>query len=223
MLIVFDLDDTLYLERDYVKSGFTAVGDYLATRHGVHGASEVLWRDFQAGVRGDAFNRAAAELGFSTALIPTLVAHYRNHRPEISLAPDAARALAAAGKDARLGLVTDGYAPGQRQKIAALNLEASIDAIVVTGEHGAGWAKPGAQAFAYLQSHFHMPPERCIYVGDNPRKDFIAPLALGWRTARICRPGGIYAHLPLTADDPTPTFSEFDAPCLAYLTAPASA
>ena len=33
-------------------------------------------------------------------------------------------------------------------------------------------------------------PDGFVYVADNPRKDFIAPRALGWRTVRIRRRGG---------------------------------
>ena len=33
-VVTFDLDDTLYLERDFVRSGFAAVGAWLATERG---------------------------------------------------------------------------------------------------------------------------------------------------------------------------------------------
>ena len=36
--VVFDLDDTLYSETDYVKSGFVAVGDELKRRYGIANA-----------------------------------------------------------------------------------------------------------------------------------------------------------------------------------------
>jgi putative hydrolase of the HAD superfamily len=44
MLIVFDLDDTLYLERDFARSGFEAAGAWLYRQAGVPGLAEALRR-----------------------------------------------------------------------------------------------------------------------------------------------------------------------------------
>ena len=33
---------------------------------------------------------------------------------------------------------------------------------------------------------------RCVYVGDNVAKDFVAPRRLGWKTVRIRRGDGLY-------------------------------
>lgn len=216
-LIVFDLDDTLYLERDYVRSGFNAVGDHLRQHYNVTGADTILWSEFLAGTRGNTFNVAAQKLGFPGEIIPELVDVYRHHRPEINLQADARKALRAASDTAATALVTDGYAPGQRRKIEALNVAAYLNEIVVTAEHGEHWHKPGEKSFCYLQNHFDANPEECIYIADNPRKDFIAPLALGWRTARIRRPQGIYSDV--TADRPalTPEWGRFTPDCLAYV------
>ena len=55
--IVLDLDDTLYLERDYVRSGFTHVA-YLEAR-GLANSAEVfafLWAGFEAGERHHALS-----------------------------------------------------------------------------------------------------------------------------------------------------------------------
>ena len=62
--VVFDLDDTLYLERDYVKSGFRAVAK-TAVKHTGTSADEAfnfLWNEFTAGVRGSSFNRPVRAL-----------------------------------------------------------------------------------------------------------------------------------------------------------------
>lgn len=216
-LVVFDLDDTLYLERDYVRSGFTAVGDHLLEQYRVEDAGSLLWRNFEAGVRGNAFNVAAQQLGFSESLIPELVEVYRHHRPQIQLLGDAVTALTVAQARAHTALVTDGYALGQRRKIEALGVEKYLETLVVTNEHGPGWPKPGVKAFQYLREHFGVAPDQCVYVGDNPKKDFRAPLALGWRTARIRREGGIYHEFALDEDDPTPQWDHFSAECVQYL------
>ena len=45
-LFVFDLDDTLILERDYVHSGFQTVGRHLWRSRGLDGFAEEAWRLF---------------------------------------------------------------------------------------------------------------------------------------------------------------------------------
>jgi putative hydrolase of the HAD superfamily len=42
-------------------------------------------------------------------------------------------------------------------------------------------------------THFAMEPEECVYVGDNPAKDFFPALQLGWKTVRYRAPDGIYS------------------------------
>ena len=54
---IFDLDDTLYDEREYVRSGFDAVDNYMAS-NGVHGFGNTIWSLFENGARGNTFNLA---------------------------------------------------------------------------------------------------------------------------------------------------------------------
>ena len=57
--ILFDLDDTLYLERDFVKSGFRAVAWWLQQENGLPEKETFtrLWSMFTSGERGDLFDR----------------------------------------------------------------------------------------------------------------------------------------------------------------------
>src|SRR5438105_4418137 len=57
--VVFDLDDTLYLEREYVRSGFLYVASTLHGKGGVHQAEifESLWGLFEVGIRPNTFDR----------------------------------------------------------------------------------------------------------------------------------------------------------------------
>ena len=69
----------------------------------------------------------------------------------------------------------------QRNKIEALGLSRWMDAedIVISEEFGS--EKPALSNYAYFMERY---PE-ChdfTYVGDNLKKDFIAPNALGWLT-----------------------------------------
>lgn len=195
--IVFDMDDTLYLERDYVRSGFEAVGRWASKNAAVEGLYEAAWRWFENGHRGDIFDRALVDIGYpqEPALVTELVAVYRAHRPNIALATDVASGLAQLRSHAHLALITDGFSVCQRNKIEALGLETWLNPIIVTDELGSGFRKPHPKAFEYIEQHFAPFATRFAYVGDNPQKDFTAPRAKSWTTFRIRREGGLHCKV----------------------------
>jgi putative hydrolase of the HAD superfamily len=200
--LVFDLDDTLYLERDYAASGFRAVGQWVSNNLGILGFGEAAQTEFEKGARGDVFNRALAALGLPAPAdrIEQLVGAYRKHSPEIELAPDAASCLRNIQGRATLAMITDGHPDSQRHKIAALGLANTFSPLVLTGAWGPEFYKPHRRAFQYVAAHAEgnagSQGMEFIYVGDNPAKDFQAPLAMGWKTVRIRRPGGLHFGAP---------------------------
>lgn len=193
-LVVLDVDDTLYLERDYVRSGFAAVSDYVKHAYAVEGVFELAWEAFLSGKRGQIFDsivEADARLG-GRKTVPELVRVYRDHQPDIALLPDAERFIERQAGAAHLAVVTDGPAESQRRKVAALGLARWVSEIVITSERGAGWAKPEVRSFEYLQGLFDVKPRECVYFGDNPTKDFAGAKLIGWQTVRVRRPGGLH-------------------------------
>jgi putative hydrolase of the HAD superfamily len=190
-LYVLDIDDTLYLERDYVRSGFAAVGRWLAQNCQVHGFSDRAWELFAAGVRGNVFDRALRELHlYDGSLVKRLVRIYRQHEPDIALAPDAA-AFLERHPPGDLAVITDGPSNSQWAKIRALGIEGVVGRIVVTEDWGKEFAKPHPRA--YLRVQGERPPEQCVFIGDNPVKDFDAPGRLGWAPSiRVRRPRSLH-------------------------------
>jgi putative hydrolase of the HAD superfamily len=193
---VFDLDDTLYLERDFVRSGFAAVGGWLAANYGVSDFEAHAWDLFLSGRRGDVFDATIPQLGLDPqpVLVRRLVGVYREHLPAIRLEPAAADLLAALRGRCRLAVLTDGYHDTQWRKIAALGLDARCRPIVCTDQWGREHWKPSPRGFLHIQQALEAPPARRIYIGDNPAKDFRAPKALGWRTLRLRHPLGEHAR-----------------------------
>lgn len=193
--VIFDLDDTLYPERSFAFSGFAAVAEAFQQILGGAGQAADRMRElFDTGHRGRVFNQILAQAGAAEDpdLIRRMVATYHAHRPTITLFPDADRALARLRPARKLGLLTDGPAVMQRAKIEALELAPRLDAIVLTDELGAGAGKPDPRGFELLASRLGANHDACVYVADNPAKDFVAPNALGWETIRVVRPDGIY-------------------------------
>ncbi len=193
--VIFDLDDTLYPERDYAYSGFAVVATAFEEQLGDPTESTARMNALlDADRRGRVFNALLDELGRpdDDALIVRMIETFRTHKPGIELFPDADAALTRFRGAFRLGLITDGPAVQQSAKVDALDLRTRIDELVLTAELGSGFGKPHPAAFDLMQEHFDLPPSACIYVADNAAKDFVAPNALGWKTVQIPRIGGIY-------------------------------
>ena len=198
--VVLDLDDTLYPEAAYVRSGFRAVAGRAERTLGIpapEGERELVSL-FEAGVRGDTFDRwlAARGLGGEEA-VADLVGTYRGHAPHIDPFPEAERLLAQLRADGvAIGLLSDGDPAVQGAKLDALGLRDAFDAIVVTGELGAGAGKPSPRGFeALLHRLGDIAPGEAVYVSDNPAKDFLGARRAGMHSLRVRRAGGIYAEL----------------------------
>ena len=193
--VVFDVDDTLYLERDYVRSGFTAAGAWARTELGVADFGDRAWAAFEAGVRGRIFDEALAACGVPAngSVVSQLVDVYRSHAPAIEPLPDVSVWLAGRPADFAVAVVTDGPRASQRAKAAALDLAGWADPIVFTEELGPGRGKPHPAAFARVEAATGLAGAACAYVADNPAKDFAGPRSRGWRTVRVRREGGLHA------------------------------
>jgi putative hydrolase of the HAD superfamily len=192
--VVFDLDDTLYLERDYVRSGFCAVDAWCESNLRLAGIGTLAWKLFEEGRRGDIFDTALQQLGVApeAATIHALVHVYRTHAPQIRPAADAISCLAHLKPAVSVAMITDGSPASQWNKIDALGIRDSFDSIVVTGEWGGGFSKPHPRAFLHVENSFPT-AKRYYYVADNPAKDFTTPRSIGWTTVRIRRAAGLYS------------------------------
>lgn len=198
--LVLDLDDTLYLERDFAFSGFAHVAAHLRDSRGISGFAEAARRAFDNGDRARVFDTALTRLGHAPdrALIAELVALYRAHPPQIALAPDAARLLERVPGDCALALLTDGFLETQRNKVAALGLDRrGLTPIVYTDAWGRDYWKPHRKGFELIAAELGLPPSALTYVADNPAKDFVAPRALGWATVQIRRSQGVHGTNPI--------------------------
>jgi putative hydrolase of the HAD superfamily len=198
-LVAFDLDDTLYPEVAFVKSGFTAVAQYLDDLELTVGESflQVALSLFSEGMRGKIFNFALdhLEVDYSEGLISDLVRIYREHQPHIRPFKGSAYMLQSLRKQGCIiALISDGPFRTQRNKLRALGFEESFHHIILTGAYGPEWSKPNERAFVEVMRQSRIPAYDCLYIADNPRKDFIAPNRLGWHTIRVRAKIGLYYH-----------------------------
>lgn len=196
-MFVTDLDDTLYNEIDYVRSGYRAIGRELE-KAGVMPCERVVKFLDTAENTAQGFDDLSAQIWEahpgSKYDVKWMVDVYRFHEPDIRLRPGALEMLEQLKmQDVTIGLITDGRAATQRAKIKALGLERFIDEknIIISGE--TGYDKTFREPFDLIASR--NPGEtKFLYLGDNPAKDFRWPNAMGWETVEILDTAGIHIH-----------------------------
>lgn len=194
--VIFDLDDTLYSERQFAFSGFDAVADLLRRQAACPFDPAQRMRElFETPDRTRVFDCLLREMGVSASpeQVAAMVACYRHHEPRIRLYPDAERSLTRWRQRFKLGVISDGYQEVQQRKVAALGLPDKLDAIILTDAWGREFWKPHPRAFETMQQTLGSEPAACIYLADNPAKDFVAPRRLGWQTVQVARRDSIYA------------------------------
>ncbi|MFK5971999.1 MAG: HAD-IA family hydrolase [Flavobacteriaceae bacterium] len=177
---IFDLDDTLYKEIDYVKSAFDAIARYIFKEVKVD-ASVVYDEMMKLYFRNkDVFGEITKKYRL-TSNTANLIELYRCHQPNIRLHVKKKFVLEELkSQKVDLGLLTDGRGLQQRNKIKSLELEPYFTEIVISEEFGS--EKPNEANYRHFELIFGK--ANYYYIGDNIKKDFIAPNNLDWTT--IC-------------------------------------
>lgn len=185
--VIFDLDDTLYSEKEYVRSGYKAVSEYLGG-----GYEERLWSFFEAGK--PAIDELLKNLNREDEKSKVLDI-YRFHKPSIHLYDGVVELIdSLRNQGKKVGIITDGRPEGQRNKIEALGLFDKVDDIIITDElGGVQFRKPCDIAFRIIQTRWRLPFSEIVYIGDNPAKDFQAPQQLGINIRWFRNPDGLYS------------------------------
>lgn len=88
---------------------------------------------------------------------------------------------------AALGIISDGRSLQQRNKINALGLPQYFDGRNIIISEVFGHQKPDPAAYRFFMEAY--PAEAYVYVGDNTKKDFLAPNRLGWETVCLLDDG----------------------------------
>lgn len=185
MIVALDLDDTLYPEETFVKSGFRAVAHALSERWDVDEdeAFDVMWRSLQERGRGSQFDDVVSHFGIRQS-VAELVRVYRHHRPAISLPEESRRALEAL-RPRPLYVVTDGHKVVQQNKLDALGIGPLLRHAYVTHRYGIAHRKPSTRVFELMLRREGGTPSDLVYVGDDPAKDFRGIRPMGIHTIRV--------------------------------------
>jgi HAD superfamily hydrolase (TIGR01509 family) len=207
---IFDMDDTLYPERDFVFSGYRAVAAkiYDDFHFDIEGD---LREAFVQGVRGDLFTRALRLAGMPAEehYVKSLVNVYRTHLPEIRPYLDVVPMLThLKRRGLRIALITDGWQQVQEKKLAALGIASFFSDIIFTDSiAGTNSWKPATDGFLQCLRSLQLDANQCVFVADNPVKDFIGARKLGITTVRIQRRGAEHENEQPIDTDHAPDFS----------------
>lgn len=175
-VIVFDLDDTLYNELDYLRSAYKSIAQYLDPEN---------WKSLFSRM----FSLYRSKLNVFEYIsrsyktdIESLIAMYRNHLPEIQLFDGVLTVIEAIkSKNGKIAIITDGRAISQKAKIESLGISKFIDKIIISDEIGS--EKPNVANFKAIEAS--LSGNTYYYIADNLSKDFIAPNNLGWKSVGL--------------------------------------
>jgi putative hydrolase of the HAD superfamily len=188
--LLFDLDDTLYCENDFLASGYRAVAESLASACGrpwgdIHCVMmATLAREGRHAVMGAVLDQFPGS-GFRVA---DLVDIYRSHVPQINLFPGYAKLLQELRASYRIGVITDGAPEVQKSKCAALGLHGIVDSILYTWDNGRDREKPHPLPFLQMLDRLRVTPCEALFIGDNLEKDIQGARGVGIRSVHVQKP-----------------------------------
>lgn len=178
-VFIFDLDDTLYKEIDFLYSAYREIARWIELKFSLKGIYAFMSKSYKK--KSDVFSLLINTYDLPLAKADLLIV-YRTHRPDIRLESDTLKVLEILKHNFTLGMITDGRSITQRNKFQALGLGQFIENenLIISEEFGS--EKLSERNFLFFQNKYA--DAEFVYVGDNLRKDFIVPRKLGWKT--IC-------------------------------------
>lgn len=176
-VFVFDLDDTLYSEREFEKSGIEFVYNNLSIKNI---SLETILNNRNNWIE------LIINSSNNKITLQVILDMYRSHFPTIQLYNDARVFLEKLlSKGIEMSLITDGRSITQRNKLRALGIESYFRNIIISEEINS--EKPSENNFRMVMDNNIA--ENYIYIADNPKKDFITPNKLGWTSICLCDRG----------------------------------
>ncbi|MGV8997483.1 MAG: HAD family hydrolase [Parvibaculaceae bacterium] len=215
--VLFDLDETL-LDR---TASLTAFLTDQYTRFGSQLGEVQLdyWRDrfLALDARGHVhkslvYQTILSEFGGDELSADALLADYRErccyHARGFPGMEETLKSLKKRGL--QLGIVSNGETEFQNRHIDALNLRTYMDVVLISETEGL--RKPDAALFLRALDRLGVSPERCLFVGDNPKADILGAHAVGMQTAWFS--GGLAWPLDIA---PLPSIAVYTLPALLAL------
>ncbi|MBX0302888.1 HAD family hydrolase [Haloarcula salinisoli] len=190
----FDLDGTLFDDRQYARAGLENAARELLRRTGVDLTEELIEAYFSDGHRKATFDVVLSSAGLADDHVPALVNAYHDTEGPLVPYPDAAGTLDSLGDTYDIGVITGGA--NGRGKLSRLALDDYVDELIVTADREDSKRDP--DPFVELADRFGVAHGSVVVVGDRPPLDFPQPNRLGMTTIRLRR--GHYATATASGD-----------------------
>ena len=181
--VIFDLDDTLYSQKEYMRSGFREVSKHLPQ---VEHCFNKLCVAFEKG-KMPIETLLHEENIYTDELLEECLTIFRNHKPEIVPYDGVVELFHELHRQKKsIGIITDGMASMQNAKLDSLGIRSLVDEIILTDElagHG-DWkefSKPNDIAYLIMKKRLGIACRNIAYVGDDREIDFVAPGKLGMK------------------------------------------
>lgn len=186
--ILFDLDDTLVPQKQWLDGAWNAVANFAALNFGIDPVRferQLLEECALGSGRGMIFDRALQHLGIVIPIEP-LVDVFVSYQPsQLSCYAGVEDALSRLRRKVPIGLVTDGNPKIQRSKITAAGLNDCFDVVVLSDLLGREHRKPDPAPFEAALRSLGCDGKDAVFVGDRPGTDIKGALRVGMRAIRV--------------------------------------
>lgn len=188
MIIVFDLDDTLYKRDDFVSNGLENVSRLISSQNNLYNKNKIfkqLKKIYYDKSIKNTFNFFLKKNKITNIKSKDCINVYRYEKNRIKIYSEAKKILKLYNK--KCYLVTDGHKLVQQHKIQSLKINKYFKKIFITNRYGLKFQKPSLYCFRLIKKIEKCSFKKIVYIGDNPNKDFINCNKIGIRTIRLMK------------------------------------
>jgi putative hydrolase of the HAD superfamily len=188
--VIFDLDNVLYDEIDYVHAAFRSIAAFISGKSSFS-EDEIFAKlvcDFKkkGSMYPRLFNDALTDIGLDQEMLPEILRLYGSVDVDLKLFPESENILLTLRQNGlKLALVTNGNVEFQQNKIRLLGIEKFFDVIVYARETPEAADKPNPASYKMAIERLGVSCEETLCVGDNPYTDFWGANKMGMRTVRL--------------------------------------
>jgi len=188
LIIIFDLDDTLYSRQSFVKAAIKNIVDFVYLKNNKKSKKILfkilskIYKDSNIQLKLDFFLN---EISLSKKYLKDCINIFRYSNKKLSLYKDAQNILRIYKK--KCYLITDGNKLVQNNKIKQLGIKKLFKKILITNNYGIKYQKPSLFCFKKIREIEKCSFDQMIYIGDNPKKDFVNCNKAGILTVRLLR------------------------------------
>lgn len=171
-LVILDLDNTLYDEKEYFSGVFTSFeNEYGAEPGMLLEAFDSICRPKSRDILKDTLVGA---LSYTQEKHDALFSCYRSSKFELCLPESSICFLEfLRSRSIQTAILTNGVVAVQKNKVANLNIAPLIDEVFYARENSGHYEKPDARCFQYILQSFGCKPEQAIMIGDSYENDYL--------------------------------------------------